>query len=292
MGLGNGHIGQPLGFKAGFGEGGGFAPPSGDSLLPNALANHFYYDKLVVGNGGVEDFNTYYGVSLATFKTAINTAFDSLDSTGLTAKIKRWTPRIGSIANTQRLNAISELTTYDGTFSGGITYSTSGASYDGTNGYENTNFPQDDYNNYNDCGVSFKMFSSNFAASDGVIGVVQNGVYTMIQTHFSTTLFWTFWSAPDWLDNTAYSNGYWSYSRIGNTLYTYKDGVIVQSVAVGSIMLFQPDTLVVAARKVDGVNVSYSEVGLCQEVIHDGLTAQETEDLYDILLALDTSLGR
>jgi hypothetical protein len=263
-----------------------------DSLLTNPAANHFYYNKLVAANGGIEDFHTYYNISLNTFKTAINNIFNNFDSYGLTSKIKRWTPRIGSIGATQRLNAITSAVLYDGTFSGGVSFSTDGASYDGIDGVESSNFPQNAYNNYNDCGTTFKMFSSNFEASDGVIGVVEGGVYTMIQTHFSTDKFWTFWSAPDWVDFTLYSNGYWTYTQTGTALSTYKDGVLVQTSVNNSSMPLTSATMVIGARKVDGVNVQYSEVGLCHEIMHSGLTSQEVADLYSVLNTFDLALGR
>ena len=288
MGLNNGHIGQPRGFKSGFGSGGGFAPPLSDPLLPNPLANHFYYDKLVVANSGVQDFNTYYGVSLATFKTAINTAFDSFNSTGLISKIKRWTPRIGSIANTQRLNAISK---YDGTFAGGVTFSTAGAIFNGVNGYESTGYAQSEWGAITtNLGVSFMLVANSFSGDMTVMGANTLGTFTEIR--HSGVVLYNYLGLPDFMDSTSVELKYYTYNRIAQTNTTYKNGIIANTNSGFTNNSLGAQGMLIGAMNTDGVISRYASCTLRNEVFHEGLTSQETLNLYNILNTFDTTLGR
>jgi hypothetical protein len=262
-----------------------------DPLLSNSNARHFYYNKLVVANGGVEDFHTYYGVSLATFKTAINTVFDSFNSLGLTSKIKRWTPRIGSIAATQRLNAITEATTYDGTFTGGVTFSTEGAIFNGTTGYENTGYAQSVWGNTTiNLGVSFMLVANSFSGNMTIMGANTSGTFTEIR--HSGGLLYNYLGLPDFIDSTTVENKFYTYNRISQTNTTFKDGVLINNNSGFTNNTLGAEKMLIGAMNTDGVISRYADCTLRNEIFHDGLTAQETEDLYTILSTFDTALER
>ena len=262
-----------------------------DPLLSNTTARHFYYNKLVVANGGIENFHTFYGVSLATFKTAINTVFDSLNSTGLTAKIKRWTPRIGSIAATQRLNAISEATTYDGTFTGGVTFTTAGSVYNGTTGYENTGFLQTAFGtNTTNLGLSFNLVANNFSGLMTVMGVYVNGTFTEVR-HDGGNLY-NYVGLPDFMDTTLVANNFFSYNRINTTNTTYKNGISVNNNSGFGTNTMGNYNMIIGAMNTDGVISRYANITLRNEVFHEGLTSQECANLYTIFNNFDTALGR
>jgi hypothetical protein len=262
-----------------------------DPLLSNSTARHFYYNKLVVANGGVEDFHTYYGVSLATFKTAINTVFDSFNSLGLTSKIKRWTPRIGSIAATQRLNAITEATTYDGTFVGGVTFSTEGAIFNGTTGYEDTKYAQSVWGNTTiNLGVSFMLVANSFSGDMTIMGANTSGTFTEIR--HSGGLLYNFLGLPDFMDSITVENKFYTYNRISQTNTTFKDGVLINNNSGFTNNTLGAEKMLIGAMNTDGVISRYADCTLRNEIFHDGLTAQETEDLYTILSTFDTALER
>lgn len=262
-----------------------------DPLLLNPLANHFYYDKLVVGNGGVENFHTYYGVSLATFKTAINTVFNSFDSTGLTSKIKRWTPRIGSIANTQRLNAISTNTNYDGTFIGGVTFSTEGAIFNGTTGYEDTKYTQSVWGSTTiNLGVSFMLVANSFSGNMTIMGANTSGTFTEIR--HSGGLLYNYLGLPDFMDSTSVENKFYTYNRISQTNTTFKDSVLINNNSGFTDNTLGAQKMFIGAMNTDGVISNYANCTLRNEVFHEGLTSQETLNLYNILNTFDTTLGR
>lgn len=298
MGFRDNALGVGIGFKNGLGDDGGISNPSGDPLLPNMAARHFYYDKLVVANGGVQDFHTYYGVTLNQFKIAINDVFSALDLAGLTSKIKRWTPRIGSIGATQRLNAISTSTTYDGTFSGGVTFSTAGAIFNGTTGYENTNFNQNDFIGLNDSGCSFKLVANTFSGNNTIIGIQDNTYRTNLWIRYESTPnrvvnYWGSNSATS-IDNTTLENKFYSYNnRDSGNVTTYKDGVLINSTAFPFSYGVSSEKIFIAALNYwNSSTINFAPCTLRNEVFHDKLIASEVLDLYNILTDFDTALGR
>jgi hypothetical protein len=276
---------------------GKYSNGDGDPLLSNPLANHFYYDALVVANGGVEDFHTYYGVSLATFKTTINTAYDALDTAGLTSKIKRWTPRIGSIAATQCINAINPGT-YDGTFTGGVTFSTAGTVYDGVTGYEDTGFSQLDFIGVNDAGQSFNLVAQSYSGTSYIMGskndVPGTFMTNWIDSFAGSDYMYTAFGGSTNIDAILLSLGFFTYSRLSGDfkIQTYLNGALASNVSHNSSLGLQDYNQFIGCYNDVGVPSNFASVTLRNECFHDKLTSQESLNLYNIMNALDTSLGR
>jgi hypothetical protein len=89
------------------------------------------YLAAVTSNGGT-------GLT-STISAATVTLFTSLVSNGLYSKMVVMYPLLGGVANSAKLNAVN-LGTYDITWNGGMSFTVTGATSNGTNGYGDTGF--------------------------------------------------------------------------------------------------------------------------------------------------------
>jgi hypothetical protein len=89
------------------------------------------YLAAVTSNGGT-------GLT-STISAATVTLFTSLVSNGLYSKMVAMYPLLGGVANSAKLNAVN-LGTYDITWNGGMSFTVTGATSNGTNGYGDTGF--------------------------------------------------------------------------------------------------------------------------------------------------------
>jgi hypothetical protein len=89
------------------------------------------YLAAVTSNGGT-------GLT-STISAATVTLFTSLVSNGLYSKMVAMYPLLGGVANSSKLNAVN-LGTYDITWNGGMSFTVTGATSNGTNGYGDTGF--------------------------------------------------------------------------------------------------------------------------------------------------------
>ena len=287
MGFIDNHLGIGLGFKKGMGEDGGLSNFDGDGLLPNTEARHFYYERLITANGGIEDIQDFYGLSLTDFKMAINNVFTSLEICGLTSKIKRWTPRLGSTSNTQCLNAISPISVYDGVFSGGVTFTTNGVVYDGINGKESTGFLVNNFSGINNIGVSFKYVTGTLANYSQMVADSANPPSLVIYND-PLGRFLGYINTANYSGHTVEIGGYYTYNRTTSNIL-YINGVQEDTVVVTDALVLSASQLCIGGGN---VNLLYANATLRQEVFHDALDANESLDLYNILTTFDTALGR
>ena len=261
----------------------------GDLLsgLTNPTAINYYYNALVVANGGNDiDSATLYGVPLLTFQTAINTAFDDLDAAGLSSKIKRWTPRIGNTAATQAINAINPGT-YDGTFSGGVVHTADGSVYDGINGKESTGFLVNNFSGINNIGVSFKYVTGTLANYSQMVADSANPVLLGIYND-PLGRFLGYINTANYSGHTVEIGGYYTYNRTTSNIL-YINGVQEDIIVVTDALALSASQLCIGGGN---VNLLYANATLRQEIFHDALDSTETATLYNIINTLDTALGR
>ncbi len=261
------------------------APLSG---LTNPAAINYYYNALVVANGGNDiDSQTIYNIPLLTFQTALNDAFEELIATGLSTKIKRWTPRIGNTAATQQINAINPGT-YDGTFSGDVTYDATGVTFGGTNGKEATGFMVSDYSGINNIGVSFRFVSGSPDTYDQIIADSEGAMKFSVWKD-GLNRFLGYINTVNYDAASVTVGSFYSFNRTTNNI-AYKDGVIFGG---GTVVT---DSLSIDASELfiggGNPNLYYLNGTLRHEIIHDALTTQESLTLFNIINTLDTALNR
>lgn len=124
------------------------------SILPSGTTEANTYLSAVTSNGGT-------GIT-STISAATVTLFTSLVSNGLYSKMLAMYPLIGGVANSAKLNAVN-LGTYDITWNGGMSFTTTGATGNGSNAYGAT-------------GIDFATLTSYF--TNGTFGVYFNTALT------------------------------------------------------------------------------------------------------------------
>jgi hypothetical protein len=81
------------------------------------------------------------GTLNSTISAATQTMFNSLVSTGLWEDVSLFYPIIGGVANAHAQAAGQQYnSSFNGTFNGGVTHSSSGMTFNGVNGYMDTNW--------------------------------------------------------------------------------------------------------------------------------------------------------
>ena len=106
-------------------------PTPTTSLPASGTTQANAYLSAVVAAGGT-------GIT-STISAATRTLFTSLVSNGLYSKMAAMYPLIGGVANSAKLNAVN-LGTYDITWNGGMSFTVTGATSNGTNGFGDTGF--------------------------------------------------------------------------------------------------------------------------------------------------------
>lgn len=125
-------------------------PTPSSSPVPSGTTQANTYLAAVTTNGGT-------GIT-DTISAATRTLFTSLVSNGLYDNMIAMYPLIGGVSNSSKLNAVN-VGTYDITWAGGMVFTTTGATGNGTNAYGDTGF----------------IFSANTAVFDnGTMGVYTN----------------------------------------------------------------------------------------------------------------------
>jgi hypothetical protein len=129
-------------------------PSPTPSILPSGTTEANTYLAAVTSNGGT-------GLT-STISAATVTLFTSLVSNGLYSKMLAMYPLIGGVANSAKLNAVN-LGTYDITWNGGMSFTVTGATGNGSNAYGST-------------GIDFATLTSYF--TNGTFGVYFNSSLT------------------------------------------------------------------------------------------------------------------
>lgn len=281
MGFGQGHMGQPSGFKAGFGEGGGFAPPTGFTWT-NAQAET-YYNALIAEDPSIYDL---YSKTDIQFKVMLNDNYATLDDAGVLSKMKKWCPKIGNTSALHGINAVDPLT-YTSTFPNSATFNVGYTGFNGTNQYEATGFDENEFTANNNLGISFKTVSQNFVNGDYQISIgnyvyctVDNVVGGSYKCYLADSVQATSLPFEDGI-------GFYTFSSIGTNSNSWKNGVKFndftnsnrQSLVANEIEFMLGDG-------------RYGEANMLHLIFHDGLTDTQCEVLASVIADMDTFLGR
>jgi len=263
-------------------------PTPSSSPIPSGTTEANAYLTAVVNNGGTID---------STISAATRTLFTSLVSNNLYNKMLAMYPLIGGVANSAKLNAVN-VGTYDITWNGGMSFTTTGATSNGTNGFGDTGIVYSSLSSYYLNGSYGVQFHNNlpggvqcpmgagpsnssrvlfFSTNDGINDQVafdwgsDSGLNRAEVTGTGVRGLYII-SSPTTSSQTAYRNG---------TALSPSGGAGNKNTAPTSSMLL--------FRRQDGFyypgTESFAFVG-------DGLTAGEVSTLSGIINTYQTSLGR
>jgi len=125
------------------------APPKKEMFAPFIIPSKFGFANSATGSagGGDADADAYIaavttagGTLSGAEETAIQTFYTDLKTAGVYSQLICMYPFMGGTAGSHAIDGINPGGSYDLTFFGGWTHSSSGAKSNGTNAYANTNF--------------------------------------------------------------------------------------------------------------------------------------------------------
>ena len=253
------------------------------------------YINAVIASGGTLN---------GTQQTAINTLFTNLKSAGLYSKIDIMYPMLGGNGNGTSINAITPSGSFNITWNGGMSFTSSGATGNGTNSYGNTNYNPNTSSNPLDYGYGVYMSNSgnydleiyNLGAYDGTnitaaraeFGEVNLYGYSVGEPRTSMVVP----TAPDLAGNyistfssTSYKQNYFNYNSVS-----------ISATSTPVLMSSTP-TLVNQPIYTHTLNINGSPYNLCTATISflwfgKYLTNSQVSTLSTIINNFQTALGR
>jgi len=236
------------------------------------------------------------GITNQTEKDAIYTLVKQLKDSSLWTKIDAVYPYVGSSSSSCKWN-LKDPRNLDAafrlTFSGGWTFSSTGALPNGVNAYANTywnsvanagtaNASMGVYlrtNTADGAKIDIGFLRSSPTAISGLLIRFGNEYYGAINTNSASTIANT---------NTA---GFFAVSTVAiDNITMHRNGVntpkIITSTSSGNLNVF------IGARNLDGSPVFYSDREHMIDFLGDGLTGAELIKLYNIFTTFKTAVGR
>jgi hypothetical protein len=260
------------------------------------LGTHGILARTASGGGVDPDaqaFITAAAITNPTQQAAINTLVVDLKGYSIWTKIKALYPFVGGTSTSNSYN-LKNTSQYQITWSGGVTHSSNGVTFNGTNGYGNTGLNQLSVLTQNSQHISFYS-RTNTDGNFGEIGVRSVATaYTMLQVKYSNTFVVPINEFYNFADNSANANGQGFYvgNRTGATLRNnWKNGSKVHTSSSASQTQANFNFFVGALNNA-GSAAAYTNKQCAFASIGDGLTDTEASNFYTAVQAFQTTLGR
>lgn len=289
----------------------------GDGLTDTEAANLYtavqaYQTTLgrSVGTQTVSDSDAQAFVNAAVIEdqvqaTAINTLVTDLKGYGIWSKMKAIYPFVGGTSSTHKWN-LKDPRDLDAAFrlvfSGGITHSSTGALFNGTNGYSNTFLTPSANLTNNSTHLSFYSRTNFNGSPGGDIGTSGASpsflpialIYTRAADFFQSSIY-DYDSAKRVSTSNTNSTGFYVGNRTSNVvLNSWKNGVkqATNTTAETQNITTVTNPFFVGAINLGGSAGQYSNKECAFASIGDGLTDTEAANLYTAVQAYQTSLSR
>lgn len=238
-------------------------------------------------------FITAAAITDPTQQSAINTLVVDLKGYSIWTKMKAVYPFVGGTSTSNSYN-LKNTSQYQITWIGGVTHSSNGVTFNGTNGYGNTGLNQLSVLTQNSQHISFYS-RTNTDGNFGEIGVRSAATaYTILQVKYSNTFVAPINEAYVFADNSANANGQGFYvgNRTGATLRNnWKNGIKVHTSSSTSQTQANFNFFVGAFNNA-GSAAGYTDKQCAFASIGDGLTDTEAANLYTAVQAFQTALSR
>lgn len=225
------------------------------------------------------------GTLSATEKSAVNTLVVDMKAAGIWSGMKAIYPMVGSssAACAQNLKSSS----FTGTFFGGWTFASTGATPNGSNAYMDTGLNTSIDLTFNDFHMSYYSRTNN-ATVGYEIGIADNFVNIIFNYGGGGTAYISYRS----YDTFAVTNstGFQVASLKTTTFKGYKNGVTKIS-KIATTTSF-PNRNVFVGSDNRGVAIEFSTKQCAFSSIGDGLTDTQSSDFYTAVQAMQTTLSR
>lgn len=237
-------------------------------------------------------FITAAGITDTTQKNAINTLVVDLKGYGIWSKMKAIYPFVGGTSTSHSYNLKNTLQ-FQIVWSGGVTHSSTGVTFNGTNGYGNTNLNTNSVSNpanYHQSIYSRTLGGNNSWVDIGnwVTGRIN---FIQIGNNANTYDNYIFDATSALGISNSGARAMFMANRINTSRKSFRNGVSIQSqtIAVGSNINLN---VFIGAVNLNGNASNYIGRNLAFSTIGDGLTDTEASNLYTAVQAYQTTLGR
>lgn len=241
-------------------------------------------------------FTANTAITSSADKNAINTFYLGLKTDGIYTKIKAMYLPIWGSAASSKWNLVNPLDTnaaYRLTFSTGWTFSSSGATPNGTSAYGDTFIIPSTNLNLNNTHLSIYSRTNNFGnyadiGCGGSGGL--NTDYLQILAKWSDNNFYGLVNDTDFTTNTVTNSlGLFCTSRTTSTLCkNYRNGSLITTKTVASTSRSAMNLIIGARNLANGGITSYSNRQYSFTSIGDGLTDAEATNFYNRVQTLMT----
>lgn len=266
----------------------------------NLLRNSINAIKKVSGlDSDASAFITAAGLTDATQKDAINTLVKDMKASGLWSKMKAVYPMVGGTATSMKFN-LKDPRDLDAAFrltwSGGWTYSATGATPNGTNAYADTKLIPSSVLNQDSTHISY------YSRTNSNGNEVEMGTYAAayiygteldINRNSQTTLTINSNSSVSVRPGNIQSVGFFNGIRTANNiLKLFKNGTSIGSNTTTATTALSTFSIYLASINSFGTSGPYSTKQVAFSSIGDGLSDTEASTLYTIIQAYQTRLSR
>lgn len=269
---------------------GSFRPGTIPSVAATSSASNFDSDA--------EVFFTAAGITDATQKSAVNILVLGLKSNSIWTKMRAIYPFVGGSAGSHAVN-LKSPGTYNITWSGTVTHSSTGVQGNGSTGYGDTGL------NPRSLMVDHSAHISAYLRTDSAANDMEvaggDGTYALLMRgKWTDNIAYGYNNSRDGIDaaKIAAANNPSSAAMYVSSRNTRYDGAIYRNGVAGSLATdnvgwLQPNAnMYVLARNNAGTAVNYSSRSVAFISIGDGLTATDVSNLYTLVQAYQTTLGR
>jgi hypothetical protein len=222
---------------------------------------------------------------------ALNTLESDLTTYGLTAKMKALYPMVGGTAGKHSYNFMNTAANQI-TWAGGITHSSTGVLFNGTNGFGDSNFNVNTYKDNNHLSYYIRTNLDEVRVDAGLIGSI--GQYFDVESRISNVgYFGNHIAATNVNFAVTDSRGLWLNTRTTSTLQkVYKNGTSQGSNTSSGTNAINGN-IYFGARNLVGTGANlYSTKETAFASIGDGLNDTEAANFYTAVQAFQTTLSR
>jgi hypothetical protein len=248
-----------------------------------------YYNRVIAAGGSLS----------TTEQTASQKLVKDLKDYGIWSKMKAIYPMVGASAAACAQNLKSS--SFTGTFNGGWTFASTGATPNGTNAYMNTNLVPDNSLTLNNTHLS--IYSRTNVANNGVdIGTNDNAItflplFKMLLRSSGGNYLsyqYSFQSGQELAVSNTNSQGMYIASRISSTSHkAYKNSSNIATITTSNNQTrMSKFSLFLGASHNNGFPEEYSNRQNAFASIGDGITDTEASNLYTAVQAFQTTLSR
>lgn len=256
--------------------------------------------KTVPIDSDAEAFITATGIS-GTNANAINQLVLDLKAASIWSKMKAVYPIIGGTATTHKFNLLNPQDTdaaFRLVFNGGVTHSSSGVLFNGTNGWANTFLNMSlEYSNQYDISLSCNIYNDySGTGSKGHIGCQSTAssnfrLGATSSTNEISLMGTTSFSISKTVTSTTHK-GFWCGSRTANNVHNFIDPTGVIDLNTNTVSSTLPNLTIGLGCRRGTTNDMYSAFGYSFFSTGVGLTTAEMTALRTAEINFQTTLGR